>query len=126
MRLDRRRHTQKAGLNQSKCAEIAQRIAAIGDDPGEFLEITYRVAERKYTAWPESLRTAFKPACTLKTGNATLSLTLIGNPALQAEGKIQLTGLRDPVGGEWLLQRVEHQLDGRGFVTRIEAETPNR
>lgn len=61
----------------------------------------------------------------LRRGNATLSLTLIGNPALQAEGKIRLTGLRDPVGGEWLLQRVEHQLDGRGFVTRIEAETPN-
>jgi len=29
------------------------------------------------------------------------------------------------VDGEWLLQRVEHQFDGRGFVTRIEAETPN-
>ncbi|KYZ84546.1 hypothetical protein A3Q32_21865 [Alcanivorax sp. KX64203] len=62
----------------------------------------------------------------LRRGNATLSLTLIGNPALQAEGKIRLTGLRDPVDGEWLLQRVEHQFDGRGFVTRIEAETPNR
>lgn len=61
----------------------------------------------------------------LRRGNATRSLTLIGNPALQAEGKIRLTGLRDPVDGKWLLQRVEHQFDGRGFVTRIEAETPN-
>lgn len=49
----------------------------------------------------------------LRRGNATLSLTLMGNPAL-----------RDPVDGAWLLQRVEHLFNGRGFVTRIEAETP--
>lgn len=33
----------------------------------------------------------------LRRGNAILSPTLIGNPALQVECKIRLTGLRDPV-----------------------------
>lgn len=61
--------------DQRKLAEIAQRIAASGDDPVEFLEITYRVAERKYTAWPESLRKAFEPARTLKTGKPIFRLS---------------------------------------------------
>lgn len=65
----------KPAWDQRKLAEIAQRIAASGDDPGEFLEITYRVAERKYTAWPESLRKAFEPARTLKTGKPTFRLS---------------------------------------------------
>ena len=54
--------------DQKKLSEIAGRIAAVGDDPAEFLEITYKVAERKYTAWPESLREVFAPARTLRTG----------------------------------------------------------
>jgi len=62
--------------DQAKLAEIAQRIAASGDDPAEFLDITYKVAERKYTAWPENLRTVFEPARTLKTGKPTFRLQL--------------------------------------------------
>jgi hypothetical protein len=57
--------------DQSQLSEIAQRISASGDNPAEFLDITYKVAERKYTAWPENLRTIFEPARTLKTGKPT-------------------------------------------------------
>jgi len=60
----------------------------------------------------------------LQRGTETLSLTLVGNSELMAEGKLALNGIRDQVDSEWLIQRVEHQLDGQGFVTRIEAETP--
>ena len=60
--------------DQKKLSEIAKRIAANGDDPSEYLDITYKVAERKYTAWPESLRESFAPARTLKTGKATFQL----------------------------------------------------
>ena len=62
--------------DQSQLSEIAQRIAASGDNPAEFLDITYKVAERKYTAWPENLRTVFEPARTLKTGKPTFRLSL--------------------------------------------------
>lgn len=61
--------------DQKELAEIAGRIAANGDDPAEFLDITYKVAERKYTAWPESLREVFAAARTLKTGKPTFKLT---------------------------------------------------
>jgi hypothetical protein len=60
--------------DQKKLSEIARRITANGDDPSEYLDITYKVAERKYTAWPESLRESFAPARTLKTGKATFQL----------------------------------------------------
>lgn len=62
--------------DQSQLSEIAQRISASGDNPAEFLDITYKVAERKYTAWPESLRTVFEPARTLKTGKPTFRLSI--------------------------------------------------
>lgn len=62
--------------DQAQLSEIAQRIAASGDNPAEFLDITYKVAERKYTAWPENLRTVFEPARTLKTGKPTFRLSL--------------------------------------------------
>jgi hypothetical protein len=61
--------------DQKKLSEIAARIAANGDDPTEFLDIAYKVAERKYTAWPESLREVFAPARTLKTGRPTFRLS---------------------------------------------------
>lgn len=62
--------------DQTRLAEIAQRISASGDNPAEFLDISYKVAERKYTAWPENLRTAFEPARTLKTGKPTFRLSI--------------------------------------------------
>lgn len=63
--------------DQKKLSEIAERITANGDDPTEYLDITYKVAERKYTAWPENLREVFAPARTLKTGKPTFQLILI-------------------------------------------------
>ncbi|BCO30083.1 hypothetical protein TspCOW1_01860 [Thiohalobacter sp. COW1] len=62
--------------DQSKLSEIAERIAASGDDPTEYLDITCKVAERKYSAWPQSMREVFAPARTLKTGKPTFHLSL--------------------------------------------------
>lgn len=63
--------------DQQKLAEIAKRIADAGDDPAEFIDVAYKVSERKYTAWPESLRAAFEPARTLKTGKPTFHLETV-------------------------------------------------
>ena len=63
--------------DQQKLAEIAKRISEAGDDPAEFIDVAYKVSERKYTAWPESLRAAFEPARTLKTGKPTFHLETV-------------------------------------------------
>ena len=60
--------------DQRQLAEIASRIQAGGEDPSEYLDISYKVPERKYTAWPDSLRSSFAAARTLKTGKPTFRL----------------------------------------------------
>ena len=78
-----------------------------------------------YSDANEAIQAAQAKLNTFKRGAGTLSLTLVGNSTLQAGGKIALTGIRGPIDGQWLIQRVEHQLDFQGFITRVEAETPN-
>ncbi|WP_374681496.1 hypothetical protein [Accumulibacter sp.] len=73
--------TKKVEWDQAKLAEIARRIGASGDDPAEFVEISYRVSETKFNAWPESLKSAFSPARTLKTGKAGFRLALLKEKA---------------------------------------------
>ena len=67
----------KVDWDQKRLAEITQRIAANGDDPSEYVEISYRISETKFNAWPESLKSAFAPARTLKTGKQGFRLALL-------------------------------------------------
>jgi hypothetical protein len=62
--------------DQDRLAAVVDRIRAAGDDPTEYVEVTYKVPERAYTAWPEHIRTAFTAARTVRTGKATFKLTL--------------------------------------------------
>lgn len=65
--------------DQPKLAELVKRIADAGDDPAQYVEISYRVSETKYNAWPEALRSQFTAARTLKTGRPGFRLALIAN-----------------------------------------------
>ena len=64
--------------DQARLAAVVDRIRAAGDDPAEYVEVTYKVPERAYTAWPEHIRTAFTAARTVRTGKASFKLTLTG------------------------------------------------
>jgi len=64
--------------DQDRLAAVVDRIRAAGDNPAEYVEVTYKVPERAYTAWPEHIRTAFTAARTVRTGKATFKLTLTG------------------------------------------------
>ena len=66
----------KIDWDQDLIAEVIERIRAGGDDPAEYVEISFKVPERKYTAWPESIRATFAPARTVKTGKQTFRLTI--------------------------------------------------
>lgn len=63
--------------DQKRLAEVVRRIANGGEDPAEYVEISYRVSETKFNAWPESLKSAFAPARTLKTGKPGFCLALM-------------------------------------------------
>ena len=67
----------KIEWDQKQLADIARRIAASGDDPTQYVEVSYRVSETRFNAWPESLKSAFAPARTLKTGKPGFRLALL-------------------------------------------------
>ncbi len=66
--------SKKVEWDQKQLALIAQRIAENGENPAEYIELTYKVSESKYNAWPETIRTAFSPARTLKPGKPSFRL----------------------------------------------------
>ena len=63
--------------DQRRLAKVVRRIANGGEDPAEYVEISYRVSATKFNAWPESLKSAFAPARTLKTGKPGFRLALM-------------------------------------------------
>jgi len=62
--------------DQALLAQIAENIAAAGEDPAEFIDTTLKVSERKYAALPESWRKGLKPARTVRTGKPRFRLVL--------------------------------------------------
>ncbi len=62
--------------DQRRLATLAEQIRAGGEDPAEYLEVSFKVSERAYTAWPERIRKAFEPARTVRTGKPVYRLTM--------------------------------------------------
>ena len=54
--------------DRSQLAAMVERIRAAGDDPAEYVDIAFKVPERKYAAWPDAIRQGVEPARTVKTG----------------------------------------------------------
>ncbi|RDC68511.1 hypothetical protein DLJ49_19835 [Rhodovulum sp. 12E13] len=64
--------------DQDKLAELVERIRAEGDDPDAYVDVSLKVPERKYTAWPPAIRSAFETARTVRTGKPTFRLVRDG------------------------------------------------
>ncbi|MDZ4140265.1 MAG: hypothetical protein U1D66_15530 [Erythrobacter sp.] len=64
----------KVTWDQDRLAAMAARIRAAGDDPTQYLEIAYRVPERRFSAWPEAMREGFADARTETTGKPVFRL----------------------------------------------------
>ena len=67
--------------DQCRLAAMVERIRTAGDDPAEYVEISFKVSERKYAAWPEAIRQGFETARTVRTGQ--LGIQLIADEAGQ-------------------------------------------
>jgi hypothetical protein len=64
----------KVDWDQEQLAATVERIRASGDDPTEYVDLSFKVSERKYSAWPSHIRTAFEAARTVKSGKPSFSL----------------------------------------------------
>ncbi|WP_371056861.1 hypothetical protein [Rhodosalinus sp. K401] len=60
--------------DQDKLAAMVERIRAAGDDPAQYVDIAFKVPERKYAAWPDNIRAEFEPARTVKTGTLKVEI----------------------------------------------------
>jgi hypothetical protein len=66
----------KIDWDQKQLTALVERIRASGENPGDYVDIGFKVPERKYTAWPESIRQAFASARTVRTAKPTFRLTI--------------------------------------------------
>ncbi|WP_206050308.1 hypothetical protein [Oceaniglobus ichthyenteri] len=67
--------------DQDRLAAMVARISDAGDDPAEYVDLAYKVPERKYAAWPEAIRQGFEPARTVRPG--TLKIEIVAQGADQ-------------------------------------------
>lgn len=68
--------SKKVSWDQSQLSQLVERMKAEGDDPAEYVDITIKVSERKYAAWPSHIRSAFEGARTVRVGKASYQLSL--------------------------------------------------
>jgi hypothetical protein len=59
---------------------MVERIRAAGNDPAQYVDIAFKVPERKYAAWPDAIRQGFEPARTVGSGSPSFRLESAGTP----------------------------------------------
>ena len=79
--------------------------------PFESQAMAYQAAQSKLTR--------------LNRGTATLSGHVYGRADLFAEGRIQVSGVREGVNGLWGLTRVSTRISDQGYTVDFDAEVPN-
>jgi hypothetical protein len=67
----------KVEWDQTLLANLDARIAVNGDNPREYIDVSYRVSETKFSAWASALREQFIPARTVKVGKPSFRLALL-------------------------------------------------
>jgi len=67
--------------DQEKLSDMVARIRDAGDDPAEYVDLAFKVPERKYAAWPEAIRQGFEPARTVRPG--TLKVEIVSQESDQ-------------------------------------------
>jgi hypothetical protein len=60
--------------DQELLAEMVARLRDAGADPTQYVDIAFKVPERKYAAWPDVIRVDFEPARTVGHGRPSFQL----------------------------------------------------
>ena len=60
--------------DQDKLAAMVEHIRNAGDDPAQYVDVTIKVPERKYAAWPDNIREQFEPARTVRPGTLKVEI----------------------------------------------------
>lgn len=60
--------------NQERLKEAVSEIKEFGDNPYEYVNVSYKVSESKYNSWPEHIKKFFRPARLLKTSKESFKI----------------------------------------------------
>jgi hypothetical protein len=60
--------------DQDLLAQMVERIRTAGGNPTQYVDIAFKVPERKYAAWPDVIRIDFEPARTVGHGKPSFQL----------------------------------------------------
>ncbi len=66
--------SKRVDWDQTTLSALVEQIKGDGDDPTEYVDITFKVSERKYNAWPNHIKSAFQEARTVRTGKESFKL----------------------------------------------------
>lgn len=67
----------RVAWDQQKLTALAARIAAAGENVGDFVDIEYSISESRYTNWPSTLKEQFADARTVKPGKPSYRIALV-------------------------------------------------
>ena len=65
----------KIDWDQDALSGVVDLLTAEGEDPRHYVEITFKVSERRYAAWPPHIRKVFEAARTVQAGAQSFRLT---------------------------------------------------
>ena len=66
----------KVTWDQKQLGDIAERVAASGDQVKSYIDIKLSVSESRYTNWPPALQQQFSTARTVEPGKSTFTLSI--------------------------------------------------
>lgn len=66
----------RVSWDQEQLGQLVETIKAEGDDPTEYVDISIKVPERKYAAWPKHIRSAFEKARTVRIGKPSYKILM--------------------------------------------------
>ena len=75
----------------------------------------------KFVSQQKALEAAQAKLLEFQMGSEKLSLSMTGNPALCAENKIIVTGIKYLKNKKWIIESVHHQFSEQGFTTQLTA-----
>jgi hypothetical protein len=64
----------KVEYDQSKLADLFDKIDQSGDDPFEYIKVKYDVSETAYKNWPSKIQAAFEPARTVEPSKPKITI----------------------------------------------------
>lgn len=64
--------------DQVRLATMVERIREAGDDPAQYVDVSFDVSERKYSTWPNHIRSVFEDARTVRTGKQKFRFIHVG------------------------------------------------